>query len=237
MIHAQSSQYYDAIYAAMGKDYAREAETLHALIQKHGRLPGNTLLDVACGTGAHSYYLQNHYAITGLDIDADMLAEARAKCPGVEFHQGDMVDFDLGRTFDVVVCLFSSIGYVRTLENLNRAAMSMKRHLRPGGLLVVEAWLRLGEFTEGYMTGIFVDQPTVKLARMNISKIEAGVSILDFNYMVATPLGVNHFIERHELGLFTDDDYRRAFQAAGLDVIYDPTGLEGRGLYLGLLAD
>jgi SAM-dependent methyltransferase len=237
MIHAQSSQYYDAIYAAMGKDYAREAETLQGLIQKHGRLPGNALLDVACGTGAHSYYLQNNYAITGVDIDADMLMEGRAKCQGIEFQQGDMVDFDLGREFDVVVCLFSSIGYVKTLENLNRAVMSMKRHLRPGGLLVVEPWFRVGEFVEGYMNGIYVDQPTLKLARMNVSKIEAGVSILDFNYMVATPLGVEHFIERHELGLFTDDDYRRAFQAAGLDVIYDPIGLEGRGLYLGLSAD
>ena len=32
-----------------------------------------------------------------------------------------MTAFDLGKTFDLVTCLFSSIGYVKTLENLARA--------------------------------------------------------------------------------------------------------------------
>ena len=41
---------------------------------------------------------------------------------------------DLGRTFDAVVCLFSSIGYVGTEERLRAAIGSMARHAAPGGM-------------------------------------------------------------------------------------------------------
>ena len=61
--------------------------------------------------------------------------------------------------------------------------------------------------------------------------------ILDFHYLVGTPEGVEHFTEHHELGLFTDEEYRNAFTAAGLQVAHDPEGLIGRGLYIGTLAD
>jgi hypothetical protein len=44
---------------------------------------------------------------------------------------------------------------------------------------------------------------------------------------------VSYFTERHEIGLFTDEEYLRAFQSAGLKVSYDAHGLFGRGMYLG----
>jgi ubiquinone/menaquinone biosynthesis C-methylase UbiE len=58
---SKSAAFYDAIYAARGKDYAAEAETLYALIQQGKRAPGNMLLDVACGTGNHIRALLRHY--------------------------------------------------------------------------------------------------------------------------------------------------------------------------------
>ena len=53
----------------------------------------------------------------------------------------DMTSFDLGRRFDVVTCLFSSIGYVGTAERLDQAIATMAAHLEPGGTLIVEPWL------------------------------------------------------------------------------------------------
>lgn len=51
--------------------------------------------------------------------------------------------------------------------------------------------------------------------------------------MVATLGQIEHFTEMHETGLFKHDEYLGAFMAAGLDVVHDPDGLGGRGLYIG----
>ncbi|MDQ6672729.1 MAG: hypothetical protein M3069_18635 [Chloroflexota bacterium] len=65
------------------------------------------------------------------------------------------------------------------------------------------------------------------------------VSLLDFHYVVGMPEGVEHFTERHELGLFTQDEYCQAAVAAGLETTFDQHGLIGRGLVIGVrpLAD
>jgi SAM-dependent methyltransferase len=133
-----SAQLYDQIYAF--KDYRAEAETLADLIRRDLRSGGRRLLDVACGTGLHLQYLKAGFDVEGLDLDGELLEIARHRLPGVPLHQGDMIDFDLGREFDVITCLFSSIGYVRTLDNLYKAIGTMADHLLPGGLLLIEPW-------------------------------------------------------------------------------------------------
>ena len=67
---------------------------------------------------------------------------------------------------------------------------------------------------------------------MNVSGREGRLAIMKFEYLVGTPSGIEAFSERHEAALFTDEEYRQAFAAAGLAVEHDPEGLIGRGLYI-----
>ncbi|MBI3925330.1 MAG: class I SAM-dependent methyltransferase [Armatimonadetes bacterium] len=223
----RSAAFYDALYSF--KDYDAEALRLRALI---GR-PGARLLDVACGTGAHLARLREDYRVEGLELDPRMLAAARERLPGVPLHQGDMLDFDLGRRFDAVTCLFGSIGYVRTLRRLHRAVGTLSRHLESGGLLVLEPWLHPADYRPGIPHALFVDEPDLKIARMSLTALRGRISRVDFHYLVATPDGVERFRERHDLGLFTHEEYVAALEGAGLRVERDPEGLTGRGLYLG----
>src|SRR5262245_34825049 len=110
------AKYYDLLYS--WKDYGKEAETIRELIRTYKTSPGQDLLEVACGTGKHAELLKNEFSIVAVDLNEDMLRIARRRCKGVSFARADMVDLDLRRQFDVVLCLFSSIGYVRTRARL-----------------------------------------------------------------------------------------------------------------------
>jgi ubiquinone/menaquinone biosynthesis C-methylase UbiE len=229
-----SAHLYDAIYLSRGKDYELEAKKVHELVQGNLKSEGNSLLDVACGTGIHLSYLKAFFDCEGLDLDSKMLDAAREKMPGMKFHQGDMLNFNLGRQYDVITCLFSSIGYVRTVPNLKHAIVNMTRHLKPGGVLVVEPWFTPETWHPGKVYATFVDEPDLKIARINLSGVEGTLSYFIFHYLVGTPQGIHYFEERHELGLFTVDEYKIAFRDSELDVIHDPAWLNARGLYLGL---
>jgi len=232
--YTKTAAHYDTIYAAAGKDYAREAQRVHELIQQHKRSPGSALLDVACGTGGHTAYLRQYYTVEGLDLDPDMLAVARQKHPDIVFHRADMTTFDLGRQFDAIICLFASIAYTLTVPRLHQTLQNMARHLRPGGVLIVEPFIKPEDWQEPHIGATFVNQPDLKIARMNTGAREGHIAILDFHFLVGRPDTIEYFTERHDLALFTKDEYLQAFRAAGLEVIYDPEGLMGRGLYVGI---
>jgi len=232
-MYTKSAPFYDVIYSS--KNYEREAHIVHRIIWEHRRSTGKVLLDVGCGTGGHLIFLREHYTVKGLDINPDLLKIALQRCPEGEFFEADMVDFTLGYRVDAIICLFSAIGYVKTVPRLRQAIQTMRRHLKPGGVMIVEPWLTPDTWRPGLPHARFVDEPELKIARLTVSEQEGRISRNDFHYLIATPQGVSHFVERHELGLFTHDEYMTALQDAGLEIIYDPDGLIGRGLYIGLL--
>lgn len=231
-MYTRSARIYDRLYHF--KDYgAASAHIRGRISSRHPR--ATRLLDVACGTGRHLEHLRTWYDVAGLDVSEELLVTARERCPGVPLYQADMTGFSLGLTFDVITCLFSSVAYVKTEERLAASLHSMKRHLRPGGVIVLEPFFTPDTYWTGTITANFVDDPDMKIAWMYTSNPpNAGVVTLDIHYLVGEPTGVATFTERHELGLFTDAQYRKAFEGVGLDVGYEREGPFGRGLYVGL---
>jgi len=227
----KSAAFYDAIYSF--KDYPAEAARLHAIILTHKRSLGNRLLDVACGTGQHLSALKAHgYLVAGIDVDENLLAFARRRNPDTKFVRADMIDFDLDARFDVVTCLFSAIGYVKTVDRMRQAVANMSRHLVPGGVLIVEPWFWPG-FSLAPVSQMSVDLPNLKLARIVNTQVIGNTYVAHFHYLVGKPGGVDYLVERHELGLFSHAEHRTAFESAGLETTHDPKGLIGRGLWIG----
>jgi SAM-dependent methyltransferase len=226
----RSARFYDVLYS--WKDYVGETSMLLTIIRERNPT-ARTLLDVACGTGKHMELLKKHFDVEGLDLDADMLTIARQRLPGVKLHHGDMLDFDLLRQFDVVTCLFSSIAYAGTPEKLARALRTLTAHLASGGVLVVEPFFTPEQWQPGHPWALFVNEPDLTVARMDVPGSPRGrIAALEFHYLVGTPEGIDYFTERHDIALFTHDEYVEAFRAAGLEPEHDREGLMGRGLYV-----
>ncbi len=231
-MYRELANYYDEIYHF--KNYEKEAQKIDTLIQQHKKSPDNHLLDVACGTGNHIAYLKQHYSVEGLDSSPDMLRIARKKHPDVVFHLSEMTSFRLKTRFDIVTCLFSAIGHVKTKARMRRAVRNMAGHLQPGGLMILEPWITPANFKKGLVSFVFVDKPDLKIARINITKVRGPVSALEFHFLIGTPNKVQHIVDRELLGLWTQEEYLDALRDVGLEVVYDADGLMGRGLYLGV---
>ena len=161
---------------------------------------------------------------------------ARRKNPGARFERADMRDFDLGRTYDAVICMFSSIGYVRTLDGFAATLSRFRAHLAPGGAIVVEPWFKPGEFLDRHVRLNTVEGDGVTVCRMSHGTVEGLISRVHFEYLIGRADGITRASEDHELGLFTVDEMRERFRAAGLACEYDPVGLMKRGMFTARVA-
>lgn len=230
---------YEAIYRGRGKDYAAEsAITVRAITERAPR--ATRLLDVACGTGSHlKYFASSFTEVAGLDLSDDMLRITRDRLPDIPLYRGDMRAFDLGRTFDAITCMFSSVGYLESTDELNATLSSFARHLTPGGVVVIEPWWSPDTFLNDYVQGdtVTVDGRTISRTSHSVWAQERMASRMEVHYVVAEPKqGIRHFTDVHVMSLFTRAEYEEAFRLNGFDVEFVPYDQAGPGLVVGVLA-
>lgn len=231
-MYSESAALYDLIYAPI-KDYFAEAGQVAGLLRR-ARPRCRTLLDVACGTAEHARLLGevHGFEVDGVDLDPAFVAIARAKCPHGRFDVADMVDFHLGRSYDVVLSLFGSIGYAVTLPRLREALACLRDHLVPGGVAIVEPFLTPEAFGSGSDGAHTVEADGLRVTRTQRIERDGARCRLYFHDTIEGPDGTRRSTEVHELGLFTIDEMLAAFSAVGLAVTYDPHGPIGRGVYV-----
>lgn len=235
MYGRESAKIYHVQHTARGKNYRDEADLVATHI--HRRFPGaSSVLDVACGTGGHLAPFSDLIGHTeGIDISEPMLDIARAELLEVPLHTGDMRDFDLGRTFDSVTCLFASIGYVGSEAELRRTLSCFARHVVPGGVVAVEPWWFPENYIDRWVSSDLIDHDGTTVARVVHTVRDGEASQARVHYLLASPEGgAHHFVEEHRAMLFTRKQYETAFQKAGLSVEYEPEVLSGRGLFVGV---
>ena len=219
-----TAEIYDAIYAF--KDYAGEAVKIRHLIARE-RPGARTILDIACGTGEHARLLSPDFDVDGIDLEQKFVEIARAKNPAGNFSVADMRAFQLEKRYDVVQCLFGSIGYLLTPEDIIAALKCFRSHLAPGGVILVEPWLSAAAYKVGQL-----HKPDLKVCRMNVSKREGDISILHFHYLIATNERVRKAEEVHRLALVPAELMAAHFEVAGLRCAFDSVGLFDRGLFI-----
>lgn len=229
-----SAKYYDAIYD--WKDYKKESKNLVRLIQKNKKNNGKELLEVACGTGRYLEHLKNYFHCSGIDYSKDMLKVTRKKFPKMELKQMDMAKLKFGKKFDVIVCLFSSIGYVKTEKRLRQTIRAFAHHLNKGGVLIIEPWLTREQYKVGRPHGNLYKSEDLVVARVNISEKRENISVMDMYHLIGERgKKVKLVVEHHELGMFSVPKTLSLLQEAGLEARFTKQGLMPlRGLFIGI---
>ena len=123
-------------------NYQRWGDYIESLFSTYGCKP-KTILDVACGTGALTVLLAlRGYQMTGIDRAIGMLNIAREKAEEqqleIEFHHGDMLNFQLDRKFDAILCTYDSINYASNENDLTSTFKTVSEHLEPEGLFTFD---------------------------------------------------------------------------------------------------
>jgi ubiquinone/menaquinone biosynthesis C-methylase UbiE len=227
------SRYYDLIYS--NKPYQIESDRVVKLVRRYKKSRGKELLDVACGTGGHLEYLKRSFHVTGCDVSNTMLKIARGKLPGVKLFSQDMRSLHLGKQYDILICLFSAIAYTKTYPQLRKVISSFSRHLKTGGVLIIEPFLSIQDLKTGFFDGTYVDRPEIKLCRLQSSKLRGNVLTMDFHFLIATSKGVKYVHDPHHVACFAKDRVLALMETAGLNARYTKRGLmPGRGLYIGI---
>ncbi|MCN0152513.1 class I SAM-dependent DNA methyltransferase [Salinispora arenicola] len=213
---ADHAELYDVTFRSRGKDFVAEADTIAGLVLS--RRPGATsLLDVACGTGAHLEAFRAHFRDTaGVELADGMRAVAAGR--GLVVWPGDMRTFDLGRTFDALTCLGNSLPCVPTADDVRDAVATMVRHVEPGGVLVVEPWWFPPDFIDGYVGGHVVTEERRVISRVTRSIRLGQRTRMSVHFTVAEPQGVRTFVDELDVGLFERRIYESAFKDAGCSV-------------------
>ncbi len=126
-------EFYDAV---MG-NRAKTALYIRKLIVQN-KSNAKTILELACGTGAVLTHLAKEYEVFGLDLSAKMLSVAREKLPRVRFFNANMVTFNIGKKFDVILCVFDSINHVLDFTDWKRIFRKVDAHLVEDGLFIFD---------------------------------------------------------------------------------------------------
>ncbi len=232
--YRNSAKCYDLLYSF--KDYQNEVAILKELILRYKKTDGNDLLDVACGTGKHLRYFKKDFKISGIDLNRHMLKIARMNMPDIDFKQADMMHFTLDKTFDVITCLFSAIGYLKNYTNLKLAIKNFASHLKEGGIVIIEPWFSLDTYMNGSPGMTVYEDEDIKIARLCVCKKKGMLSILDMSHLVAERnKEVTHYTEHHELAMFDKEKVLSIMKQNGLESQFFKDGLmPDRGLYVGV---
>jgi ubiquinone/menaquinone biosynthesis C-methylase UbiE len=223
-LYGELARYYDLIYH--WKNYQNEVARVKRLIRRYKTSPGNSLLDVGCGTGMHLRYLKQDFKCVGIDSSPEMIAVARQKVAGVRFEVGDMAEFNLGRLFDVITCLFSGIGYLKSRGKIGRAIENFSRHLNVGGVLILEPWIKKSEWMNRSVHLQTYDSKELKIARVHYGRAKGNFSILDERFLIGEKnKGISYIKTKHVMRFFEPQKDLEAMRRSGFNAIYSKESL------------
>jgi SAM-dependent methyltransferase len=215
---------YDALYR--DKDYVAECDLLEGVFRRYGDGEVKRVLDLGCGTGGHSHILADRgYDVVGVDRSADMLQQARQRHSAARFLRANLVNLDMGETFDAAVIMFAVLGYLTCNAHVISALKATRKHLRMDGMLFADVWYgpavlaqRPGERVK------VIDVPNDgKVIRSAASKLDTRRNVCTVHYQLwrlESQRLVAEVREQHAMRYFFEPELEALLSAAEFELLH-----------------
>jgi len=223
------AEIYDVLYQE--KNYAAEAAFIIELVRRF--LPETSaqkrILDLACGTGRLAFELASMGVdVAGSDVSDQMIAVARksaaAKSVRIPFHvESFQKCSNIDGTYDAVLAMFASLGYLLTRNELLDALAGIRGLLEPGGLFIFDVWNGLAVIRNYSPVRVKrvagLRSNILRISHTSIDEIEQ-ISTVEFDFVVfrgaAEPV---EFSEKHLVRFFFPREIVEILTESGFEVV------------------
>ncbi len=207
------SPYYHILYK--DRDHKEAELFLDHLITFLAPKPKSRILDVACGKGRHSIYLNKKgFKVTGYDLSEESISyDKQFENDGLEFYLHDMRETFRSNYYDFVINLFSSFGYFEKERDNVRCLISHATALKPDGIFVFDYF----NCSKIVLSGEMQMEKEIDGIKFQIKKSITGNivhKIIEFS-----DKGENYHFEERVM-LLNKEILMRFFDIAGLEVIH-----------------
>ena len=143
--HAKTKELYNSLpkkyHLALDKNTEREINFLSKIFKENNV---KNIVDCGCGVGRHSVPLSKRgFDMTGVDISPNMLEVAKENSSlmsNINFIHQDIRDLNLDKKdYDAAICMWTTYNYLSTTEDLKDFFKGVSKHVRKGGLLILDA--------------------------------------------------------------------------------------------------
>lgn len=181
-LYNQLSKYVDASYRHT-KNYQQEVDFI--LRRVGGRSGRKILIDVACGTGGHAELLSKAgFEVYAVDLNDGMLRLIKKNLPKAKVFQQDMRQLQLPVQADVLICMYNSINYNYSYDELTHTFQRFYDHLKPGGVLIFDTAFMKHTWKPGPLNVETITTPEFEVARINKSHKKRSFGIVDIVFVI-----------------------------------------------------
>ncbi|NNF01169.1 MAG: class I SAM-dependent methyltransferase [Bacteroidia bacterium] len=206
------SDYYHILY--QHRDDVEAAQFLDNLIAHLDVDREDQILDLACGKGRHSQYLNDRgFNVIGLDYSSSNIIHCKEfENDRLHFYEHDMRNSFRPNSFDLTLNLFTSFGYFDNEEDNCSTIKSIAKDLKKGGHVVID-----------FLISVSVINNIVEEEDKNIDGLHFNITKkLDHKTLVKT-IDITDkqdkltFQER--VTMLTLENFKTYFKIAGLELI------------------
>ncbi len=204
------SPYYPLLYQHRDEEEAERFLTWlmqYLNIDKQGKI-----LDLACGRGRHSRFLNSlGYDVRGWDFSTESIREAKQwGNDSLIFTVHDMRTEFMEKDFSAILNLFTSFGYFDNPSDNEVVLSNVRKSLKPGGKFVLD-----------YLNPEYLMPRLVPFEEKSINNIHFEIKRFIFNEFIIKEITIidnkTIHIFKEKVQIFTADDFQKMFSKAGLN--------------------
>lgn len=206
------SPYYHILYK--NRDYTEAELFLNNIVSLMKMPVGSSIIDLACGKGRHSVFLNNAgFKVKGVDLSANSIDYAKQfENENLHFEVADLRNLCIEPQFDYAFNLFTSFAYFKSDEE-NQQVLNQFRHcLKPNRILLLDFFNAEKVKLQQNIT----ESKTIVGITFHIKKVIENQKVIK---QIAFEAENKNYYFHEEVQLLTFSDFEKLFEQTGFKIL------------------